>query len=290
MHNPNMLKYQSDLHIHTTASDGVLSPSQVVLRAKACGVNCMAISDHDSLGGIVEGEKAALSAEITLIPAVELSTGGEQEIHILGYGVPLANERLQSFLDDMSRERIERADEILAKLADFGISLKLSQIPVGRGGVIGRPQIARAVIAHGYASDMNEVFERFLGNGKPAYVPRAYLDPADAIALLRSVNAVPVLAHPGLMNWTEEKLESTLPAWIDAGLLGLEVYHPAHLPNFFEKWLNCAERHHLLVTGGSDFHDDGSSHAPLGAMRCHWAKMHEDTLCLMNMIDSLKGN
>ena len=186
-----MEEHQADLHIHTTASDGVLAPSQVVFRARERGLTCLAISDHDTVAGIVEAQRAAAQAEITLIPAVELSTGGEQEIHILGYGVPLNDVRLEAFLSRMAQERMDRAERMLAKLSALGMPLDKDEIPVKNGGVIGRPQIARAMIARGYAASVQDAFERYLGKGCPAYVPREMLDPSQAIALLRGLRAVP---------------------------------------------------------------------------------------------------
>ena len=150
-----MEEHQADLHIHTTASDGVLAPSQVVFRARERGLTCLAISDHDTVAGIVEAQRAAAQAEITLIPAVELSTGGEQEIHILGYGVPLNDVRLEAFLSRMAQERMDRAERMLAKLSALGMPLDKNEIPVKNGGVIGRPQIARAMIARGYAASVH---------------------------------------------------------------------------------------------------------------------------------------
>lgn len=285
-----MTELQTDLHIHTTASDGVLAPSQVVFRAKERGLTCLAVSDHDTIAGVAEAQRAAAQAGIILIPAVELSTGGEQEIHILGYGVPQGDARLEAFLSRMAQERMTRADRMLEKLAALGMPLDQAEIPVKSGGVIGRPQIARAMLARGYAASVQEAFDRYLGKGCPAYVPREMLEPSKAIALLRSLRAVPVLAHPGLLGWSDDMLAQALPAWIQAGLLGMEVYHPAHLPDQFDKWAACAHRHHLLVTGGSDFHAEGDKHADLGAMRAHWPGMHADTQRLLDTIETLKGN
>ena len=211
-----MEEHQADLHIHTTASDGVLAPSQVVFRARERGLTCLAISDHDTVAGIVEAQRAAAQVEIRLIPAVELSTGGEQEIHILGYGVPLNDMRLEAFLSRMAQERMDRAERMLAKLSALGMPLDKNEIPVKNGGVIGRPQIARAMIARGYAASVQDAFERYLGKGCPAYVPREMLDPSQAIALLRGLRAVPVLAHPGLLVWPDDVLAQTLPAWSEA--------------------------------------------------------------------------
>lgn len=290
MNNADMSKLQADLHIHTTASDGVLTPSQVVFRAKECGLTCLAISDHDTIAGIAQAQTAATQAGIQVIPAVELSTGGEQEIHILGYGLPLHDERLDAFLAHMAQERTARAERMLAKLAALDMPLELAEIPRKNGGVVGRPQIARAMIARGYVKTVAEAFDRFLGKGCSAYVPREMLEPVQAIAFLRSLRAVPVLAHPGLLGWPDEALAQALPAWLEAGLLGMEVYHPAHLPDQFEHWAACARAHGLLVTGGSDFHADGDKHAALGAMCARWTDMHADVQRLLDTIETLKGN
>lgn len=281
-------KLLSDLHIHTTASDGVFTPSQVVLRAKERELSCIAISDHDSVAGIAEARIAAQQAKIRLIPAVEISAGGEQEIHILGYGLPLDNEQLNAFLQRMADDRLSRAQAMLAKLAKLGKPLQMDESPCGRNSVIGRPQIARAMIARGYVQDMQQAFARYLGNGCPAYVPRTYLDPAEAIAFLRSLGAVPVLAHPGLLHWPDEKMAEALPIWQQAGLLGMEVYHPAHAPDAFNKWEACARAHHLLVTSGSDFHSLGDQHADIGDMCPYWPAVSKDTQMLLDALEQAR--
>ena len=163
-----MTELQTDLHIHTTASDGVLAPSQVVFRAKERGLTCLAVSDHDTIAGVAEAQRAAAQAGIILVPAVELSTGGEQEIHILGYGVPQGDARLEAFLSRMAQERMTRADRMLEKLAALGMPLTKNEIPVKSGGVIGRPQIARAMIARGYAASVQEAFDRYRAIAQPA--------------------------------------------------------------------------------------------------------------------------
>lgn len=274
----------SDLHIHTTASDGVFTPSQVVLRAKERNLACIAISDHDSIAGIAQARATAEQVDMRLIPAVEISAGGEQEIHILGYGLPLDDPQLHAFLQRMADERFNRAQSMLAKLKKLNKPLQMCDIPCGPNSVIGRPQIARAMIAHDYVQDMQQAFARYLGNGCPAYVPRAYLDPAEAIAFLRSLGAVPVLAHPGLLHWPDEKTAAALPIWQQAGLLGMEVYHPAHAPDAFAKWEACARAHHLLVTSGSDFHSPGDQHADIGAMCPYWSTASQDMQLLLDAL------
>lgn len=281
--------YRADLHIHTTASDGVFTPSQVVLRAKERGVNMLAISDHDAVSGLHEGVKAGEEYGVRVIPGLEISAGGDKEIHILGYGVPCDNAALNTFLRDMKQDRIDRSIKMVKRLCDIGLPLSMNDIPVEKDAVIGRPRIARAMIAKGYIKDVNEAFEHYIGNGCPAYVERTPIDVCDAVCLLRSVGAVPVLAHAGLLKMDDDTFAQNLKRWMDAGLMGMEVYHPSHLPDQLEKWAQIAAENRLLVTGGSDFHDPGDKHGEIGQMLAYWQHADEDMERLIAAMEETKG-
>lgn len=273
-----------DLHTHTTASDGVLTPRQVVLRAKQNGVDLLAVSDHDTLGGLAQARAAAEENGIAFIPAVEISAGGEDEIHVLGYCVHADMPELSALLAAMQAERLERAQGIVRKLNALGMKIDYSEVPVASNGVAGRPQIARVMIAHGYVKDMAEAFERYLGRGCPAYVARKKIAVSDVIALLKREGAVPVLAHPGLIRMDAEAFNAHLDAWIQAGLMGLEAYHPEHLPGAFTRWDRCARERGLLVTGGSDYHDAEPRHGDIGVMLPYWTTCDQDGKALLEAV------
>lgn len=279
-----------DLHIHTTASDGVLSPSQVVLRAMERGVDFLAVSDHDTLNGLSEAEHAAQAAGVHFLPALEISAGGDKEIHILGYGVSAQDAALTAYLDAMKEDRRQRSIKMLDRLRTLGMPLSPEDLAAKPGASIGRPLIARAMIAKGYVRDMNEAFSLYLGRGCPAYVARTDIDVCEVISLLRRAHAVPVLAHPGLLGWDEETFSQQLHRWLDAGLMGMEIYHPAHEPDQFEKWRSIATRHQLILTGGSDFHEPDDKHADIGQMIPYWKTANEDMQQLLSAVNAAKGN
>ena len=265
-----------DLHIHTTASDGVLTPSKVVLRAVEHGVNLMAVSDHDSLDGFAEAQKTARDMPIRVLGAVEFSCGGDAEVHLLGYGLSAECNEIQTLLARMKQEREGRAGKILKKLDEIGFHLDEEEIPAARNAVKGRAQIARAMLAKGYVNELQEAFERYIGVGCPAYVPREKLDVTDAIQLILRAGGVPVLAHPGLLKMDLVTFNAVFESWLKAGLMGVEVYHPGHRPQAFAKWDHFARSRHLLVTGGSDFHEMGDKHADVGEMLSYWPQQDED--------------
>ena len=281
-----MLK--ADLHIHTTASDGVYTPSKVVLRAKEKGVQLLAVTDHDTIGGISEAKTAGENLGITILPGVELSAGGKAEVHILGYGIDENNGELNAFLKDMRSERAQRAERIMQKLSELNLPVEIAHTEDHSS--IGRPLIARAMMAKGYVRSVQEAFEKYLGSGCPAYVPRRKLDVTDAIALLKKAAAVPVLAHPSQIHMPESDVLDCVDSWIDAGLMGIEIYHPSMYFEHRQRWGALAEARGMLITGGSDFHALGDKHADIGAMMPYWNNCSEDAEKLMHAVDQMKNN
>lgn len=277
-----------DLHIHTTASDGVFTPSKVVLRAKEKGVQMIAITDHDCLSGIREARICGEETGIRVLGGVELSTGGKEEIHVLGYSVNEEDARLNAFLQEMRNDRRERAEKICQKLAFIGKPITLPASCMQGEKALGRPEIARAMMEMGYVTGIQEAFDRYIGVGCPAYVERREVDTADAICLLRSIGAVPVLAHPSLIRLPDHKIKEAFPKWLDAGLMGIEVFHPCVPASHRKELLSAAAYHRLLVTGGSDFHAPGDKHADIGDMIPHWEKISEDAERLLAAIRSAK--
>lgn len=250
-----------DLHIHTTASDGLLAPSEVVRLALEHGLVAIAITDHDTTAGVAEAQTAALSTGLEVVPGVELSSEGEWgDFHILGLYVDLQNSLLQERLAQLRAGRTARAKEMLGRLAALGMPLEWEQIVALAGdAAIGRLHIARALVQQGYVADIGEAFQRYLGWGGPAYVPRVPLPPGEAIRLIREADGVAILAHPAASGVT-----SYIPMLVSLGLQGVEVYYPEHSPADEKALLALARRHRLLVTGGSDFHGMERAGASLG--------------------------
>lgn len=252
-----------DLHNHTTYSDGTLSPGALVAAAIAAGVKALAVTDHDTLAGWDEAITAA-GSDLTIVPGVELSTTENgRSLHVLGFYPN--RERLAPVLAKQLAGRRQRAEAMAQKLADLGYPITL---PALAGNCApGRPHLAAALMAAGHVSSHQEAFERWLGDNGPAYVPYANLSAVEGIRLLRDCGAVPVWAHPYLFRGGT--VETVLPKLVEAGLMGLEVYHPSHSPSDVRRLENFCDRYGLLKTGGSDYHGpgpDGSNHTELNQL------------------------
>lgn len=251
-----------DLHVHTRASDGAYRPSEVVWLALEAGLEGLAVTDHDTTAGLAEAEEAARRDGIILVPGIELSTLWEdKEVHILGYFIDPGHPRLQDKLADRRQGRYRRAKRILEKLEQLGLPVEWARVQELAGEAsLGRPHIAQAMIERGYVGSITEAFDRYLGEGRPAYVPRSQFTPLEAIDLIRAAHGVPVLAHPGLLV-----ADDLIPVLAAGGLRGLEVYYPEHTIEDTAKYRNLADALGLVATGGSDFHgQDGESRADLG--------------------------
>lgn len=241
-----------DLHVHSTYSDGCLTPGQIVTHASQAGITALALTDHDTLDGIPEALACGKELGITVLPGIELSCSLENQgdYHILGYKMDCNHEPLLAQLRELSLARAERADRIVAKLAVAGIQIDGSRVrEIAGAGVVGRPHIAEALIEQGFAEDKQDAFRRYLSPGQPGYVPRYRLSVAQAIGLIRAAGGIPVWAHPG-QSFSLERLEQ----FQEYGLLGLEVWHPDHSAEQMLWFADRVARAGLLVTGGSDFH------------------------------------
>lgn len=244
---------QVDLHIHSSASDGRLSPGEVVREAARLGLTIMALTDHDTVGGIVLALDAAKAFPgLRVIPAVELSTDVPQgEVHVLGYFIDYTNEELVARLARMRNSRKERAQAMIAKLRDLGINLEWSRVmEIAGGGSVGRPHLAQAMLERGYITSLKEAFTNYIGRGGPAYVERGKLTPVAAVELILRVSGLAVLAHP----LTVSDLEAMVIALKAAGITGIEAYYKDYSAGDVSWLLALARRHNLLVTGGSDYH------------------------------------
>ena len=274
---------RADLHIHTTASDGIFPPEAIVAMAKESALDVIAVTDHDTTSGIDAAKKAAAKMQITFVPGVEISAGGDLEIHVLGYGINPEAPVLKELFSSMQKERIRRAHTMLQRLALLGYPLDTDAVFKNAQGSVGRPHIARAMVEKGYVSSVQEAFQRFLGSGKPAFVSREKLDTAHVIRILTQAGGIPVLAHPTLLHMPQEQLYPLLTCWKDAGLAGLEVYHPSQRSDF-DSWLRLAKRFDFLITGGSDYHAPDRPDGPMGGTADDWKTAAHDVQHLLRLL------
>ncbi len=259
-----------DLHVHTTASDGVLSPEELVRLSLKRGLEVIAIADHDTTEGIPLALKAAEGASLTVIPAIEVSTDiPRAEVHILGYFIDYSDEHLQQTLIRLRSSRIDRAKRMVQKLAQLGMPIEWQRVlEIAGSGSIGRPHIAEALFEKGYVSSPSEAFAKYISRTGPAYVERYKLTPSEAIKLIVNAKGLAALAHPIIPGPPLEKLdlETLLPELVSAGLGGIEAYYTGYTPEIERHLLNIAKRFGLVPTGGSDYHGWGPEPAELGAV------------------------
>ncbi|NLF13243.1 MAG: PHP domain-containing protein [Anaerolineaceae bacterium] len=267
-----------DLHSHTTASDGGLAPQDLVARAASLGIEVLAITDHDTTTGVPAALAEARRLDIVVVPGVEISAlSGREEIHLLGYFVDVENEELQAFLGRTRVARRERAEKMLARLAQLGLPVEWERVVelAGEAGSIGRPHVATTLLEAGLIHSWDEAFERWIGRGCPAYVERYKLTPEDAIDLVRASGGLPVLAHPYIYTRKGERkkdlnLKHWLPRLVRAGLAGIEVYYPNYPRRVSRSLLEMALYYGLMITGGSDFHGGAMANG-LGSVDVPWA-------------------
>ena len=255
-----------DLHTHTTASDGTLTPAELVRLALDRGLEVLAVTDHDTVAGVAPAIEAAAGTGLRVLPGVELSalySGGG--LHLLGYGFDPGAGGLDVRLRALTMGREERARAILRLLAALGAPLSWDRVAALAEGAVGRPHIARALVAAGYARDVSDAFARFIGEGRPAYLPSGRLSVAEAVSLVREAGGEVALAHP-LLPARPLDLARLLPELRDAGLTGIEVYHAEHDAAATELLRRLADSQGLWWTGGSDFHGPSKPDAQLGAV------------------------
>lgn len=248
----------ADLHAHTTASDGTLTPAGLVAAAKAAGLTYLAVTDHDTLSGLPAALAAARTTGIRLLCGVELSAeGAPGKCHLLGLGIDPDHAPLRDTLAQLSENRRARNEKMAVRLSALGMPLSLGEVTAlaPPGANVGRPHFAAALVAKGYVRDAREAFDRYLGDEAAAYVEKATLTPAECAALIHDANGLCFVAHPGLLRLAEhETHETRLAAYRAVGVDGIEAYYGANTPAQTDRFVRLAARLGLLVTGGSDFH------------------------------------
>lgn len=268
-----------DLHTHSTASDGSRAPADVVREARRVGLSAIALTDHDTVAGLAEAQAAGASEGIRVVAGVELSAvEGEVETHLLG--LHLADTvGLERELDGLREMRRLRAERIVLKLNELGVRITMASVleEVGDapGAAIGRPHVARAMVSEGWATDLRDAFDRYLGNGRPAFVHKDRLAMADAIALIHRAGGLAVLAHPAGAA-TRERIESLR----GIGLDGVEVRHPSHSSEDVRRITALIEHFGMVPSGGSDWHGAATGSRTLGMMRVpdEWLRLQDARL------------
>ena len=253
-----------DLHAHTTASDGTLSPRELVRAAVKRGVRVLAVTDHDSTDGLADAfDEAARHPPLTIVPGLEINcdVAGGAEVHVLGYHVDYEAAWFQDFLREQRAERAARVHRIAARLAELGMPIDPAEVfALVKEGAAGRPHVAEVMVRRGYVTSVREAFDRWLHANGPAHVPRRRLSPAEAVAIIRRAGGVPVFAHPGLAG-----RDDLVPELIAAGLMGVETYYAEHSAAQTEHYARLCREHGLIATGGSDYHGERSGRTnPLG--------------------------
>jgi hypothetical protein len=249
---------KADFHIHSTFSDGTLTPTEIVYQAAKLDLNAISITDHDSLDGVSEAIKLGIEKNVYVIPGTELSTfDGTQDIHILGYWLDIKNKWISDLLEERREERFNRIKQILYKLDKIGIKVELSDVEdAATNAAMTRLHVAKAMVNLGYGEQIEKVFNKYLERGKIGFVPQKSMSPVKAINTIKKAGGLPVMAHPGETDNTKKVINDL----IQSGIMGLEIYYPTHEASFIEYLLSLSKRYNLIVTGGSDFHGEGSRH------------------------------
>lgn len=254
----------ADLHLHTNFSDGTFTPEELAAHAKRHDLRAIALTDHDTMEGCARTAAACKDSGIQFIPATELTAEQDGiELHLLGYYLDSENETLKGQLTKFQEVRQHRIVEITERLRGLGVQLEAESVfRLANCRAPGRPHVARAMVKEGYVGSLDEAFERFLKKGKPAWAPKFKMSALEAIELIHQAGGVAVLAHPGL-----SRADETIDALIRSGLDGLECFHTKHSTYVTEHYLEIAEKHGLVVTGGSDCHGMSKGKPLIGTLK-----------------------
>lgn len=256
-----------DLHVHTTASDGTMSPKEVVSLATMLGLKAIALTDHDTMAGLQEAGEAAELMGISVVPGIEIS--GEyqgKEVHVLGYFLDPEAQMLKDYIQWVGQSRKTRNEKILEKLQKKGYDITLEQLEEKfPGATLGRPHIAQRLVELGAVSSVKEAFRRYLDTGRSCYVPRQYIPFADGVKLIRDCGGVAVLAHPLQYGYGKAELEDLVKTAAEAKVTGMEILYTGYTQGDIQKLYDLAEKYTLLPTGGSDFHGENKPGVQLGS-------------------------
>ena len=245
-----------DLHLHSSASDGGFSPSQVVEYAARIGLRCIALTDHDTMSGIEEAQQRCTELGIPFIPGIELTATHEgQEIHILGYFIDPTSPRLLACIEEVRGRVLERMSRIVEQINRLGYPLGMDEVlEIAGSGSMGRPHIARAMVKKAYVQSNQEAFDRFIGSSGPAYVDVTAMAPEKVYEIILDAGGIPAIAHPGYLGRADMMLEPELFAHCEWGAMGIEVYHPRHDHYMITYYTKMARKLSMGITGGSDCH------------------------------------
>ena len=260
---------KSDLHLHTTHSDGRLSPSDLLTLCVERGLDTVAVTDHDTTSGLDECEIIASEKGLDFVPGIEFGAKAQRgEIHILGYFIDRDNHSLQLALSDLQEDRRTRAERMVALLCQTGTPVSWDRVSeLARGGSVGRPHIAQALVEEGYASHPKDAFDRLINWKAPAYVPRKLIQPKEAVDLIIGSGGLAVLAHPLESKAKSGRreifdLENTIASLVDQGIVGIEAYYGDYSEDQVERVIFLANKYGLVPCGGSDYHAAGNPIEP----------------------------
>jgi len=262
-----------DLHVHSSVSDGLLSPRDLVRYAREAGLRAIAITDHDTVAGAAEALAAGREFGLEVIPGVEISAEvSPGACHILGYFIDPADRALVRLLDEARTGRDRRNRRILRRLRRLGMPLAMAELSAGtEGGVLTRAHFATAMIEKGYVKSWDEAFERYLGRGRPAYAARRRVGPAEAIRAIHGAGGLAVLAHPRQLDRSPAETDKFIESLARAGLDGVETHSPDHTANLARRYRAASRRLGLVETGGTDWHGyrEGAGHSRDRHVRIH---------------------
>ena len=266
--------FRCDFHVHSTASDGSLRPAEVAEEAARVGLAAFALTDHDTVAGVAEAQAAGEAAGIEVWGGIELSVSrdeGREQMHVLGLGIDASTPELVARTQALRVERAQRGARIVERLQALGVALDFDRVCelAGANAAIGRPHVAQALVVEGFCKDQEDAFGKYLRRGRPAYVPREGLGPAQAIELIHASGGVACLAHPKLSTGVDAAggLEAFIQRLVPLGLDGVEIEHPSHTSRLRRKLGRIARRFELVQCGGSDFHGANKPDVMLGRGR-----------------------
>ena len=257
----------ADLHLHTHFSDGTWTPAELVQQAARHGFSAISLTDHDTVEGCEPMAHSCAAAGIEFIPGAELTAEqGGIEIHILAYFIDIHNERLLAGIAKFQAVRQSRIREMVARLNRLEVPLESEAVfALANCRAPGRPHVARALVEAGLCPSLDEAFERFLKKNRPAWVPKFKMSARDAIELIHQAGGLAVMAHPGL-----NRSDQVIPPMVKAGMDGIECFHSKHSASTAEHYIALAQRHRLLITGGSDCHGLNKGKPLIGSVRLPW--------------------